>query len=138
MFLVPAATAGGPGQRGVDGVGVAHKLVRDVLARRDAVDVLAGDLGQPARNVLGRPRHGRQQRAVAHRRVRPREDEVVRHVWARDGQVGFGFVAPLVRQRHPAAAHHRVVGDVRDVEARGAHEDVDGFVGGSIGGGDDA
>lgn len=125
MVLVPGLAGAGPGQALVDFVAVAHKLVGDVLARRDRVDVLAGNLAKPAQDVVGRPGHARNQTAVADGGVGAREDEIVGERWAGQAEVALRFVFPFLRQCHLVAPRHRVVRNMRHVEPRGTYNHVD-------------
>lgn len=125
MVLVPRLTPTGPGQALMYLVAVAHKLIRDVLPWRHGVDVLCGDLADPPQDVVRRPRHRGDERAVADGRVRSREDEVVWELWTRNAEVAFGLGAPFLCKRCPIPPCYRVVWDVRDVEACGADDDVE-------------
>ena len=126
VVLVPAGAGAGPGEGVVNLVAVADELVGGGLRGHDVLDVLGGDLAQPLDHPVGAPAHALDQRAVADRRVRPREDEVVGEVRAGERQVGFRLAFPLLRQRHAVLARHGEVRDVADVEARRADDDVEG------------
>lgn len=125
MILVPRHTRPSPGQRLVDLVAVPHELIGRALLRRDALDLLAGDLAQPLDHVMRGPVHGCRQRAVTHGGVGPHEDEVIREIWAREAEVRFGLVLPFLGERHPAAAGDGVVRDVTDVEPGRTDDDVE-------------
>ena len=123
--LEPAGASIGPDKSLMHMIFVLHQLINNLRARDDRLDVLLRDLADPLQDVVGAPVNRLDKAAVRDDRVRAHEDEVIRHILCRDGQIAHRVDLVLSPQVDVVAPEHVPARLERDIEARRARQHVD-------------